>query len=106
MDFTPTRWHEPTRLPPWGARLRRIGPVIPPTDPRVAALREALLETDPLADDVAAWLRERSVQGARSTFERAVEQGPRANGAYSDSGSSRSGPSFTRSTPSPCGPIQ
>ncbi|MGH7434934.1 MAG: oxygenase MpaB family protein [Polyangiaceae bacterium] len=78
MDFTPTRWNEPTRLPPWGARLRWIRPAIPPSDPRVTSLREALLETDPLADDVATWLRDRSAQGARGAFERAVEQGPAA----------------------------
>jgi hypothetical protein len=78
---TPTRWHEPTALPPWGARLGWIRPAIPASDPRVSVLREALLDTDPLADEVAAWLRERSLQGARDAFERAVERGPEAYGS-------------------------
>jgi hypothetical protein len=44
----------------------------------VGVLRDALLESDGLADEVATWLRERSMRGARGAFERAVEQGPPA----------------------------
>jgi hypothetical protein len=77
----PTRWRTPATLPSWGKRLGLIRPAIPASDPRVAVLRDALLDTDPLADAAAAWMRESSSRGGRALFERAVEEGPAAYGA-------------------------
>jgi hypothetical protein len=41
-------------------------------------LRDALLESDRLADDAAKWLREGALRGARAAFDRAVDGGPPA----------------------------
>jgi hypothetical protein len=64
------------KLPPWGKRLGAIRPVIDPSDPRVDAMRDALLDADPLADEVATWLRAHATRGSRALFEHAVERGP------------------------------
>lgn len=76
---TPTRWRAPMTLPSWGKRLGLIRPAIPASDPRVAVLRDALLESDPLADAASAWLREN--RGGRAFFDRAVDDGSSAYGA-------------------------
>jgi hypothetical protein len=80
LSATPSRWHAPTTLPPWGARLGAIRTTIAATDPRVESLRAALLESDPVADDVVSWLREDAGRGARARLERAIERGPPAYG--------------------------
>jgi hypothetical protein len=78
IEGIPTRWRQPTSLPRWGAHLARIRSTIPPSDPRVGVLRDALLEADRPADEVTKWLREGSAGGARAAFERAVDRGPAA----------------------------
>jgi hypothetical protein len=76
----PARWRSPTTLPSWGRRLAEIQPAIPASDPRVEVLRDALLEADPVADDAAAWVREKAQSGGRALFEEAVVRGPAAYG--------------------------
>jgi hypothetical protein len=78
MKGIPSRWRPPTSLPRWGAHLARIRSTIPASDPRVGVLRDALLESDRLADDAAKWLRDGSLRGARADFDRAVDAGPPA----------------------------
>lgn len=53
--------------------LRLPGVRVDRHDPRVVRLREALSETDPLADALVAWMHE--VPSGRASFERAVERG-------------------------------
>ncbi len=72
----PSRWHPPGRgtlLPLPDTALRLLGARLREDDPRGAALRGALLEGDPLADDLVAWMHE--AKDRRATFERAVERG-------------------------------
>jgi hypothetical protein len=70
------RWREPTRemlLPISPLLLRALGVRVRFDDRRVALLRDALLEADPLADSVVAWMQE--TPNARALFDRAVERG-------------------------------
>src|SRR5437868_2582350 len=69
----PTRWRPTFDGPglldtPFASRLR-----VRADDPRVARLRDALMEVDPCADALAEWMQEQP--GARALFERAVAHG-------------------------------
>lgn len=69
----PTRWRGLSGGPGLMDVRLPIVPRIAADDPRIAAMRDALGEGDPLADELAAWMIE--TPGARTLFARAVEQG-------------------------------
>ena len=71
----PTRWREGSSGP--GLLDQRIWALssvrVAPDDPRIARLREALTEGDPVADALAEWVL--TTPSGRAQFERAVEHG-------------------------------
>jgi hypothetical protein len=74
----PTRWHEPgtgvlMRLPT--RLMAALGAQLRDDDPRGAALAQALLLGDPLADAVADWMKTAPAENGRALFERALEHG-------------------------------
>lgn len=74
----PSRWRPPgdaTLLPLPAFALRLLGARLSRRDPRIDVLRDALLEGDPLADAVVAWLHANPGGDARAMLERAIDRG-------------------------------
>jgi len=67
----PARWHEPAAPGLMDLNLPFVR--VSSNDPRIAAMREALYEVDPLADRLALWVQESPAH--RALFARAVEHG-------------------------------
>jgi hypothetical protein len=75
---TPTRWREPGTgrlLPIPDVLLRLLGARLRRDDPRFVRHERALLEGDPLADDVVDLFRSKDGAAARRAFEDALERG-------------------------------
>ncbi len=74
----PSRWHEPGEgtllaIPPFAWRL--IGVQVKKSDPRIALLREALGDVDPIGDAVVEWMKGGSAGERRGRFEHALMHG-------------------------------
>lgn len=74
----PSRWRAPgegTLLPLPDIALRLLGARLRRDDPRMDRLKHALLDGDPLADDVAEWMHEAPRGEGRALLDRALEHG-------------------------------